>query len=370
MSEKDEKGGSLVKQERQGIERRNTDLFRRGLEMLDRKKAQELQKAPDRGRREFTFTTVTLNEYGDVIEQQTGRAWEVVEDLGGGVELEMVEIPGGEFWMGSTAEDVDLANKDNARYSCVEATMELFAEEKPRHLVHVSPFFFGKYPVTQIQWAAVMGSLPEIPEYLRGKTRPIVRVSWEETVAFCEKLSQRMGHEYRLPSEAEWEYAARAGTTTPFAFGETITPEIVNYWGEYPYGLGPEGIERMETVDVGSLGVANAFGLYDMHGNVYEWCEDDYHDDYKGAPTDGSAWIDRPERGPARVYRGGDYFAHAGDCRSAYRDWDMPSPRIGNLGFRLLRASREDHEGRKMLMEQAMDAYVNELLQSASPRKR
>ncbi|MFN0085486.1 MAG: formylglycine-generating enzyme family protein [Blastocatellia bacterium] len=347
--DKDEKSDQLVRQERQGIERRNTDLFRRGLEMLDRKKAQEFPKVPDRGRREFTFTTVTLDEFGEEIERRTGRAWEVIEDLGGGVELELVEIPGGEFWMGSTAEEIELAYEDLVRHWGGERAdleeektrWERFGCEKPRHLVRVSPFFLGKYPVTQGQWKEVMGFLPEIVEDLFcGNNCPIVFVSWEEAVEFCRRLSYRTGHEYRLPSEAEWEYAARAGTTTPFAFGETITPEVVNYAGNYPYGFGPKGRDISEAVDVGSLGVANAFGLFDMHGNVWEWCEDDWHDSYEGAPADGRAWVDRPDRGALRVDRGGGDSNCAVFCRSATRDGVSRGFHAHDIGFRILRTLR------------------------------
>jgi formylglycine-generating enzyme required for sulfatase activity len=139
-----------------------------------------------------------------------------------------------------------------------------------------------------------------------------------------------------LPSEAEWEYAARAGTTTPFAFGETIYAGIVNYNSAYPYGGAPVEIWRVKTVDVGSLGVANGWGLYDMHGNVFEWCEDDYHFGYSGAPVNGSAWVDAP-RAAGRVIRGGSWFSIAVACRSAVRHRYEPGDRIVYLGFRLSR---------------------------------
>jgi len=119
----------------------------------------------------------------------------------------------------------------------------------------------------------------------------VEQVSWIDTVAFCQKLSQQAGKTYRLPSEAQWEYACRAGTTTPFYFGETITPDLVNYNGNSPYGGASKGQYRQETTSVGSF-PPNAFGLYDMHGNVWEWCEDVWHGNYNGAPTDGSAWVE------------------------------------------------------------------------------
>jgi formylglycine-generating enzyme required for sulfatase activity len=160
------------------------------------------------------------------------------------------------------------------------------SDEGPQHRVTIQSFWMGKYPITQRQWQAVMG---ENPSYFKGDNRPVENVSWEDVVAFCQRLSEKTGKTYRLPSEAEWEYACRAGTTTPFYFGETITTDLVNYHGEYPYAAAPEGVYREETTEVGIF-PPNAFGLYDMHGNVWEWCADPWHDNYNGAPTDGSVW--------------------------------------------------------------------------------
>lgn len=163
-------------------------------------------------------------------------------------------------------------------------------------------------------------------------------MTWHESVEFCARLSKATGREYHLPSEAEWEYAARAGTQTPFAFGETITPEIVNYNGSYPYGGTAKGTYRQKTTDVGSLGAANEFGLYDMHGNVWEWCKDRYHDSYIGAPRDGSAW--ESGGGQNRVLRGGSWYFGAVACYSALRNWDVPDHRGNGLGFRVAASSR------------------------------
>jgi formylglycine-generating enzyme required for sulfatase activity len=155
---------------------------------------------------------------------------------------------------------------------------------------------------------------------------------------FCKRLSKKTARRYRLPSEAEWEYAARAWAREPFTFGETITPDFVNYNSEYPYAGATKGTNRKRTVAVGSLGVANAFGLYDMHGNVEEWCLDNWHDNYTGAPTDGSAWTSGgdPEY---QVYRGGSWYSSARYCRSALRSWLGPQYRFNGIGFRVVAQS-------------------------------
>ncbi|WP_208346046.1 formylglycine-generating enzyme family protein, partial [Aetokthonos hydrillicola] len=130
----------------------------------------------------------------------------------------------------------------------------------------------------------------------------------------------KTGKPYRLPSEAEWEYACRAGTTTPFHFGETITSDLANYNGELIYVAGSEGTYRRKTTEVGSFGVANTFGLYDMHGNVWEWCADNWHANYKGAPTDGSVWLN-DNNSQLRLLRGGAWNNNPAYCRSACRGW-------------------------------------------------
>ena len=171
-------------------------------------------------------------------------------------------------------------------------------DESPQHRVTVSTFFISRYPVTQAQWQAI-ASLDKVdidlkadPSRFKGDNRPVEQVNWYDAVEFCARLSRETGREYILPSEAEWEYACRAGTTTPFHFGETITTDLANYNGNYTYGSGPKGVYREETTPVGSFS-PNAFGLSDMHGNVWEWCEDNWHNNYEGAPTDGSAWLEK-----------------------------------------------------------------------------
>jgi len=157
---------------------------------------------------------------------------------------------------------------------------------------------------------------------------------WDDAKAFCDRLSQHTGQTFRLPSEAEWEYACRAGTTTPFYFGETITPDLVNYDGNYPYGKAPEGKYRAETTPVGSF-PPNAFGLHDMHGNVWEWCEDVWHENYEGVPTDGSAWETGRDHS-YRLLRGGSWHDNAVWCRAALRDKGTPDYRDFNVGLRVV----------------------------------
>jgi formylglycine-generating enzyme required for sulfatase activity/tRNA A-37 threonylcarbamoyl transferase component Bud32 len=210
----------------------------------------------------YTFEVVTTNNKGSIINRRNHSANYFVEDLGNGVKLEMVEIPAGTFYMGSPE------NED-----------ERLPWESPQHQVNVPSFFIGKYTLTQAQYQAIIGSNPA---YFKGNNRPVEQVSWDDAVAFCQKLSQKTGKNYKLPSEAQWEYACRAGTTTPFYFGESITPDLVNYDGGYPYAAAPKGQDREQTTDVGTF-PPNAFGLYDMHGNVWEWCEDDSQDDYISA---------------------------------------------------------------------------------------
>ena len=270
-----------------------------------------------------------------VIKRSRRTAQYFVEDLGSGIELEMVLIPGGSFLMGSPKDEP-----------------ERLSNESPQHEVTIIPFCVGKYPVTQAQWKAV-ASLPQVNEELdadpsdfKGENHPVEGVSWSDAVEFCDRLSSHTKRLYRLPSEAEWEYACRAGTTTPFHFGETITTDLANYRGtddkelkwSGSYGQGPKGIYRQETTSVGSFGVANTFGLYDMHGNVWEWCADYWHDNYEGAPKDGSAWIDNNDN-DYRMLRGGSWVNYPLFCRSACRGNDDAGVRDDNIGFRVVCAA-------------------------------
>lgn len=256
----------------------------------------------------FDFETVTVDVQGNITNRKDNQAQFISEDLGGGASLEMIAIPGGSFLMGSPTEEVGKENMEN-----------------PQHKVNISPFFMGKYEVTQEQYQAVMGNNPS---KFKGAKRPVEKVSWNDAVEFCEKLSQKTGKTYRLPSEAEWEYACRARTKTPFHFGETITADLVNYSG-YPYGSAQWEPSRKETTDVGSF-PPNAFGLYDMHGNVNEWCSDSVNFNYNGAPNDGSSWETHSD---LRVLRGGSWKCHAVNCRSAYRSGNRAGD--DDRGFRV-----------------------------------
>ena len=259
---------------------------------------------------------VTVNKFGEIIQRQQPIARYFTEDLGNGVILEMAAIPGGTFMMGSPENE------------------EGRLPDEPQHQITVPSFFMGKYPVTQAQYQTIMGTNPS---YFKGSNRPVEQVSWNNAVAFCQKLSQKTGKNYRLPSEAEWEYACRAGTNTPFHFGETITTDLANYGGNYTYGQGPQGVCRKGTREVGSFGLANNFGLYDMYGNVWEWCQDNWHTNYEGAPTDGSAWLDNKKRKNARLLRGGSWDDDPGYCRSAFRIGDILDYDYDNyIGFRVV----------------------------------
>jgi eukaryotic-like serine/threonine-protein kinase len=267
----------------------------------------------------FEFHTITVDHRGKVIKREQKEAKYLVEDLGKGVTLEMVQIPGGSFMMGSKE---------------TEEGKGRFDGESPQHQVTVPNLFMGKYPVTQAQYQAIMGNNPALFQGIfKSKNRPVESVSWNDAMEFCQKLSQKTGKNYRFPSEAEWEYACRAGTTTPFYFGETITANLANYSGNYTYASSPKGVFRQETTQVGKF-PANAFGLYDMHGNVWELCQDSWHDSYNHAPTDGSAWID--ENNQYRVVRGGSWGDAPSYCRSAVRSINSLDDRFTFNGFRLV----------------------------------
>ncbi|MEH2368496.1 SUMF1/EgtB/PvdO family nonheme iron enzyme [Nostoc sp.] len=253
----------------------------------------------------YEFEVVTVNRRGEIINRVWQQGKYFSEPLENGINLEMVYIRGGTFIMGSPADEKDS-----------------YDDERPQHQVTVQPFYMGKYQVTQTQWR-IVANLPKIERDLdlnlsiKGENCPVESVTWEDIVEFCARLSKVTGKEYRLPSEAEWEYACRAGTTTPFHYGETISSDLANYDARSTYAQEPAREYRRERTPVGRF-PPNGFGLYDMHGNVYEWCADPWHDSYEGAPKDGSVWLENGNDN-YRVIRGGAYLDDLKECRSAFR---------------------------------------------------
>ena len=273
---------------------------------------------------------------------------EPLDGLGSAIPLEMILIKGGSFSMGSPANELQ-------RYEAAG----------PQHRVTVPTFFMGRYPITHAQWRTVAAmppvnrelnaQIPALSEYERptyaaqkaytekcfniGGNHPAAPICRSDAVEFCDRLAQHSGRPYRLPSEAEWEYACRAGTETPFAFGTTLAPGLANY-DDAKYQEKQWTLHNKKTTPVNYFGVANAWGLCDMHGNVREWCADQWHENYQGAPTDGRIWLlsdEEIKRLPCEaqvkcVYRGGYYGGSATDCRSTYRNWTYQT---SVTGFRL-----------------------------------
>ncbi len=216
--------------------------------------------------------------------------------------------------------------------------------ERPQHDVRIEyTFAMSQHTVTFAEWDAARAAGAKLDKlndagWGRGR-RPVINVSWQDAQAYLAWLTEQAsltgdGGAYRLPSEAEWEYACRAGTITPFSYGATISTAQVNYDGNHKYGVGKKGEYREKTTPVGTF-PANPFGLHDMHGNVWEWCQDCWNDTYNGAPSDGSAWATGDCT--LRVLRGGSWGSDPGWLRSADRDWDTSSSRFNNRGFRLAR---------------------------------
>ena len=262
-------------------------------------------------------TPETISE----IKEEPGLKRELDKQRSGNLEqimpgLKIVDIAAGKFQMGSDEDD----------------------SEKPIHTVNLKSFKISATPVTQRQYEIIMGVNPskfQNEGELDTKNHPVEMVNWKDALMFCEQLTKLTKGKYRvtLPTEAQWEYACRAGTTTPFNTGENLTTDQANYNGNYPYKKFPKGeyIQRTSPVDKYS---PNDWGLYDMHGNVWEWCLDNWHDNYEGAPIDGSVW----EIGGSsyRVMRGGSWRSDARNCRSAHRFNLIPGLRNSDIGFRLV----------------------------------
>jgi len=277
----------------------------------------------------FNFEVVRISQQGQEIDRRLRQAQffavELAAEREASTPLEMVAVGGGRFVMGAP---------DAEKFSATHET--------PQHRVTVQPFFMGKYPVTQAQWRAV-AALPRVnrdlnpnPTHFKGDDLPVESVSWLDAVEFGDRLSHLTGKVYRLPSEAEWEYACRAGTTTPFHYGKTITGQLANYGSAYTYAAETAGEYRQSTTPVGSFS-PNAFGLYDMHGNVWEWCADHWHDGYAGAPTDGQAWVSGGN-GEWRSLRGGGWADYPSRSRSAHRSGYPVESLNRMIGFRVCSA--------------------------------
>jgi formylglycine-generating enzyme required for sulfatase activity len=311
----------------------------------------------------FDSATVALAELARIDADHQPPATKPTADL-----IPLAFIPAGSFLMGSPEHE-----PHRSKTEC------------PQHEVTLGSFFMAKTPITQAQWRMV-ASWPRVnrdldldPSRFKGDNRPVEQVSWHDAMEFCYRLSHRTGKNYTLPSEAQWEYACRAGTTTPFHFGPTISTDVANYDGNYIYDQGSKGIYRKQTTDV-AIFPANAWGLHDMHGNVWEWCLDEWHDSYEGAPVDGSAWMEGDSLGesPAaaccaagrgsttprtaarptaststrtsatttsvsasvasdasRQLRGGSWNYYPAYCRSAFRINAHPAYRYNFFGFRV-----------------------------------
>jgi formylglycine-generating enzyme required for sulfatase activity len=310
----------------------------------------------------FTAETVYVDRRGEIVGRETINIPYYDETLTREIEpIRMMAIPQGEFWMGSP-----------------ESEEGRFDDESPQHLVKVPAFFMSQTPITQGQWRAI-ASLPEEgrrlepdPSEFKGDDLPVEQVTWQDAIEFCARLSRLTGRKYRLPSEAEWEYACRAipspvvKESKPFHFGETLTSNLANYRATEIYQQEAKGEYREKTTPVRRF-PPNAFGLYDMHGNIWEWCLDPWHEHYEGAPEDGKVWDEKdenyegtPEDGKVwdeknndnryhnildninvlikddrtHVLRGGAWGHDPRYCRSAYRGLDLDDV-INYVGFRL-----------------------------------
>jgi formylglycine-generating enzyme required for sulfatase activity/DNA integrity scanning protein DisA with diadenylate cyclase activity len=248
------------------------------------------------------------------------------------LDFDFVAIPSGEFWMGSSLGE--FGHNDS---------------ESPKHLVFISSFLMSRFPVTQSQWRKVAGlqkvsrTLDLNPSFFQDdEQQPVEKVTWHDAKEFCERLTRQYGRQYRLPSEAEWEYACRANTKTPYHFGESINPDLANY-GVQIFNLSDPNSQVLKQPNPVGKFPANPFGLHDMHGNVWEWCLDSWHDNYEGAPDGGEPW-ENPLNLGYRLVRGGSWDDFAEDCRSASRVLLDSEKRYSYVGFRVVCENDLIHE--------------------------
>ena len=265
--------------------------------------------------RDFTFTTAEVDTSGQIVARPAGVGRYYAEDLGA-LDLDMVAVTGGTFVMGSPEH---------------EAGRSSF--EGPQREVTIPNFAMSRYLVTQAQYAALVGHNPSQSQV---DNNPVECVNWFDAKAFCRRLSDLTGRQYRLPSEAEWEYACRAGTVSSFAYGPTLTDQLANTYAEIPYADAAPGRHRDGPTTTGMY-PANAFGLHDMHGNLFEWCEDLLHSDFTGAPTDETPWTDGPGLWPDYyVLRGASWVNPPARSRAAARYGNSPIYKSIAIGFRVV----------------------------------
>ncbi len=275
----------------------------------------------------FSFQVTTVDKTGKTQYPHTHTAKYFPESLNHVERLDMVEITPGKFLMGSTRSEAYAKGS-----------------EFPRHRVSLSSFFLSKYPITQAQWAAV-AALPKVnrdlsldPSHFQGGARPVESVSWLEATEFCDRLSKHTGRQYQLPSEAQWEYACRAGSKTPFSTGDTIISQLADYRANVTYKAESPGDYRQATMPVGSFS-ANGFGLHDMHGNVWEWCADGWHRNYRSAATNGRARRQVSGKlAQLRTIRGGSWLDSPDKVRSASRSGYAETALNRTIGFRVMMA--------------------------------
>jgi formylglycine-generating enzyme required for sulfatase activity len=276
----------------------------------------------------FSFTIVAVDAFGQIQTQKTGSAELFVEPLAA-ESLDMIAIPTGQFEQGSPEDE-------EGRES----------HESPQHRVTIPAFYLSRFPITQAQWrvvaqwSAIYRSLDPDPSTFKGDHHPVEQVCWTDAIEFCARLAQATARPYRLPSEAEWEYACRAGTQTPFYCGATLTTDLANYDGNYTYADASEGRYYQRTLTVGSFQTTNAFGLSDMHGNVWEWCADPWHDNYQGAPADHRVW-EQDGNLSQRLLRGGAWYCLPCLCRAAQRHWGNVDHSGSGIGFRVACSNSE-----------------------------
>lgn len=297
----------------------------------------------------FEFETAKINSQQLIVERQRKKTRYYAENFGEGTRLDMVEIPPGTFSMGTPSWTELVKTGASDKYWS--------RNETPQHQVTIRSFYMSKYEITQAQWRAV-AKLPKIKielssDYwtIKGDNLPVDAVSWEAAVEFSERLSRKTGRKYRLPTEAEWEYACRAGSTSQYSFGPAITLELANLKEEsQPF----ETQSRDRFTPVGYLGLANDFGLYDVHGNASEWCLDPWHESYNGAPTDGSVWEEGGDLSQ-RVVRGGYYGSSAYSSRSSARMSLSYYTTYLGVGFRVVTDSYSISPQRASNMESSVE---------------